>query len=81
MTSKESPTNRAIEKPVTRNEPLVECFVEIVSAVTPVEDVPDWDGMLSLPSRAQSQRRWDELVTRIDEDEHLGRFFREYMVS
>jgi hypothetical protein len=81
VTSNKGRTNRAVEKPVTRNEPLVDCFVDIVSAITPVANVPDWDGMLSLPGWGQLHPRWGELVTLIDADDHLGRFFREYMNS
>lgn len=61
---------------------LAECFVEIVTAVTPVDCAPAWDTLWEVvPARAQTHHRWDELVFRLHRDTSLDVFSREYFVS
>lgn len=68
-------------KAVAPNKRLADCFAEIAAAVTPADRVLDWDWLEVLPRLAETHHRWSELLTLIEEDEHLRHFFSKYMVS
>lgn len=61
---------------------LIECFSDVVEAVTPYQLTPGWTELWQLlPSAAARHRRWPELVELIAEDSIFDRFYDAFMLS